>query len=78
MIIIGISLLVYVGIHLFLNRTITGKAIRAGIEDVDHVEAGSLIYDIPGSLLLHVITKTRAQDVDGTVLHRDDRRPVPK
>ncbi len=37
-ILIGISLLVYAGIHLFLNRTITGKAIRAGIEDVDHVE----------------------------------------
>ncbi|MDR7545635.1 MAG: branched-chain amino acid ABC transporter permease, partial [Armatimonadota bacterium] len=38
LIVIGISLLVYVGINLFLNRTITGKAIRAGIEDVDHVE----------------------------------------
>jgi len=38
LIVIGISLLVYVGLHLFLNRTITGKAIRAGIEDVDHVE----------------------------------------
>ncbi len=37
-IVIGISLLVYVGIWLFLNRTITGKAIRAGIEDVEHVE----------------------------------------
>jgi branched-subunit amino acid ABC-type transport system permease component len=36
--IIAISLLVYVGIWLFLNRTITGKAIRAGIEDVEHVE----------------------------------------
>jgi branched-chain amino acid transport system permease protein len=31
-------LLVYLGIWLFLNRTITGKAIRAGIEDVEHVE----------------------------------------
>ncbi len=30
--------LVYVGIWLFLNRTIIGKAIRAGIEDVEHVE----------------------------------------
>jgi branched-chain amino acid transport system permease protein len=36
--IIGISFLVYFGIWLFLNRTITGKAIRAGIEDVEHVE----------------------------------------
>ena len=33
LIVIGISLLVYVGIWLFLNRTITGKAIRAGIEN---------------------------------------------
>ena len=38
LIVIGISLLVYLGIWLFLNRTITGKAIRAGIEDVEHVE----------------------------------------
>ncbi|MFB3818760.1 MAG: branched-chain amino acid ABC transporter permease [Candidatus Methylomirabilales bacterium] len=36
--VIAVSLLVYVGIWLFLNRTITGKAIRAGIEDVEHVE----------------------------------------
>ncbi len=36
--VIGISLLIYVGIWLFLNRTVTGKAIRAGIEDVEHVE----------------------------------------
>ena len=28
----------YAGIWLFLNRTITGKAIRAGIENVEHVE----------------------------------------
>src|SRR5450756_693793 len=27
-----------IGIMIFLNRTITGKAIRAGIEDVEHVE----------------------------------------
>ena len=33
-----IALMVYWGIWLFLNRTITGKAIRAGIEDVEHVE----------------------------------------
>jgi branched-subunit amino acid ABC-type transport system permease component len=38
LIVIGISLLVYLGIWLFLNRTIIGKAIRAGIEDVEHVE----------------------------------------
>ena len=38
LIVIGIALLVYAGIWLFLNRTITGKAIRAGIEDVEHVE----------------------------------------
>ena len=36
--IIGIAALVYVGIWLFLNRTIIGKAIRAGTEDVEHVE----------------------------------------
>jgi branched-chain amino acid transport system permease protein len=33
-----IALLVYAGIWLFLNRTIIGKAIRAGIENVEHVE----------------------------------------
>ena len=38
LIVIVISLLVYLGIWLFLNRTIIGKAIRAGIEDVEHVE----------------------------------------
>jgi branched-chain amino acid transport system permease protein len=38
LIVIGISLLVYLSIWLFLNRTIIGKAIRAGIEDVEHVE----------------------------------------
>src|SRR3546814_16276753 len=30
--------LVFIGIMLFLNRTIVGKAIRAAIEDVEHVE----------------------------------------
>ena len=35
---VAIALLVYWGIWLFLNRTIIGKAIRAGIEDVEHVE----------------------------------------
>ena len=39
LVVVGIAALVYVGIWLFLNRTITGKAIRAGIEDVEHVEA---------------------------------------
>jgi branched-chain amino acid transport system permease protein len=38
LVLIAIALLVYWGIWLFLNRTITGKAIRAGIEDVEHVE----------------------------------------
>jgi branched-chain amino acid transport system permease protein len=38
LIVIAIALLVYFGIWLFLNRTIIGKAIRAGIEDVEHVE----------------------------------------
>jgi len=36
--IVAIAFLVYGGLWLFLNRTITGKAIRAGIEDVEHVE----------------------------------------
>jgi branched-chain amino acid transport system permease protein len=36
--VVAIAALVYVGIWLFLNKTITGKAIRAGIEDVEHVE----------------------------------------
>jgi len=38
LVVVAIALLVYVGIWLFLNRTITGKAIRAGIENVEHVE----------------------------------------
>jgi branched-subunit amino acid ABC-type transport system permease component len=38
LVIIGVAGLVYVGIWLFLNRTIIGKAIRAGTEDVAHVE----------------------------------------
>jgi branched-chain amino acid transport system permease protein len=36
--VVVIAALVYVGIWGFLNRTIIGKAIRAGIEDVEHVE----------------------------------------
>lgn len=38
LIVVAVALLVYFGVWLFLNRTITGKAIRAGIEDVEHVE----------------------------------------
>jgi branched-chain amino acid transport system permease protein len=38
LIVIGVAGLVYAGIWLFLNRTIIGKAIRAGIENVEHVE----------------------------------------
>ena len=38
LIVILIAGLVYAGIWMFLNRTITGKAIRAGIEDMEHVE----------------------------------------
>ena len=37
--VIVIAALVYVGIWLFLHRTIVGKAIRAGIENIEHVEA---------------------------------------
>jgi branched-chain amino acid transport system permease protein len=38
LVVIVVAVLVYVAIWLFLNRTVVGKAIRAGIEDVDHVE----------------------------------------
>lgn len=38
LVIFAVALAVYGGIWLFLNRTIIGKAIRAGIEDVEHVE----------------------------------------
>lgn len=38
LLVIGVAALVYAGIWLFLNWTIIGKAIRAGIEDVEHVE----------------------------------------
>jgi branched-chain amino acid transport system permease protein len=38
LVIVGVAALVYIGIWLFLNRTIIGKAIRAGTEDVEHVE----------------------------------------
>jgi branched-chain amino acid transport system permease protein len=38
LLLIAIALIVYGGLWLFLNRTIIGKAIRAGIESVEHVE----------------------------------------
>jgi branched-chain amino acid transport system permease protein len=38
LVVIALALLVYLGIWLFLSKTIIGKAIRAGIEDVEHVE----------------------------------------
>ncbi len=38
LVVVAIAAVVYVGIWLFLNKTIIGKAIRAGIEDVEHVE----------------------------------------
>ena len=38
LVLIAIAFVVYGGIWLFLNRTIIGKAIRAGIEDIEHVE----------------------------------------
>ena len=38
LLVIAVALAVYAGLGLFLNKTITGKAIRAGIEDVEHVE----------------------------------------
>jgi branched-subunit amino acid ABC-type transport system permease component len=38
LLVVVLAALVYGGIWLFLNRTIIGKAIRAGIEDMEHVE----------------------------------------
>ena len=38
LIIIGIAALVYVLVQLLLNRTIIGRALRAGIEDLDKVQ----------------------------------------
>jgi branched-chain amino acid transport system permease protein len=38
LLVIGISLVVYILIQLFLTRTIFGKAIRAGIENPDQVQ----------------------------------------
>lgn len=38
LIVIFVAIAVYIAIWVFLNRTIIGKAIRAGIENVEHVE----------------------------------------
>jgi len=47
LIIIGIAALVYVLIQLLLNKTIIGRALRAGIEDPDKVQGlGINIYKI--------------------------------
>jgi branched-chain amino acid transport system permease protein len=47
LIIIGIAVLVYVLIQLLLNKTIIGRALRAGIEDPDKVQGlGINIYRI--------------------------------
>ena len=46
-IVIGIAAVVYTIFHLFLNKTIAGKAITAGVENIDHVQAlGINIYRI--------------------------------
>ena len=58
LVVVGIAGLVYAGIWLFLNKTIVGKAIRAGIENVEHVEGlginvsrlFTLIFIIAGAL----------------------------
>jgi branched-chain amino acid transport system permease protein len=38
LVVVAAAILVYLAIWVFLNQTIIGKAIRAGIEDVEHVE----------------------------------------
>jgi branched-chain amino acid transport system permease protein len=38
LLVVAISILVYILIHVFLNKTIFGKAIRAGIENPDQVQ----------------------------------------
>ncbi len=58
LVVVAMAALVYVGIWLFLNKTIVGKAIRAGIENVEHVEGlginvsrlFTLIFIIAGGL----------------------------
>ena len=57
-VVVAIAGLVYFGIWLFLNKTIVGKAIRAGIENVEHVEGlginvsrlFTLVFIIAGAL----------------------------
>ena len=47
LVIIGIAAAVYVGLQLLLNKTIIGRALRAGIEDPDNVQGlGINIYKI--------------------------------
>ena len=58
LVVVAIAGLVYFGIWLFLNKTIVGKAIRAGIENVEHVEGlginvsrlFTLVFIIAGAL----------------------------
>jgi branched-chain amino acid transport system permease protein len=38
LVVVAFAVVVYIAIWAFLNRTIVGKAIRAGIEDMEHVE----------------------------------------
>ncbi len=46
-VVIGLAVVLYIGLRLFLERTIVGKAIRAGIEDVDKTEGlGIDVYRI--------------------------------
>jgi branched-subunit amino acid ABC-type transport system permease component len=46
-VVIGLAVAFYFGLRLFLERTIVGKAIRAGIEDVDKTEGlGIDVYKI--------------------------------
>ncbi|MDI6825120.1 MAG: branched-chain amino acid ABC transporter permease [Bacillota bacterium] len=46
-VVIGLALVMYLGLQLFLERTIVGKAIRAGIEDVEKTQGlGIDIYKV--------------------------------
>jgi branched-chain amino acid transport system permease protein len=47
LIVIGVAALIYISIQLLLNKTIIGKALRAGIEDPENVQGlGINIYKI--------------------------------
>jgi branched-subunit amino acid ABC-type transport system permease component len=47
LIVIGVAALIYIAIQLLLNKTIIGKALRAGIEDPENVQGlGINIYKI--------------------------------